>query len=237
MLLSAAYDLTAEEELQRLKIKARRHGQAGLDIPDELRGMAAECARQLAPYGKTIRDAMAFYVSHLTAAESAQIDQLVDDYLRGRQRSQLSAHYLIDITARLSRFKEDFRARPVRTIVAREIEEWLYSRTLANGHDLSPQTAVNARAILHAFFAWLLRQKLIDFNPVEAVPKPKVVRGAPAIWAPADLEPFAIAQIGRVLPIAPSALSYARSPPRRRRPLPAVGSVINATTPARVVAP
>ena len=68
----------------------------------------------------------------------------------------------------------------VRIIVAREIEEWLYSRTLANDHDLSPQTAVNARAILHAFFAWLLRQKLIDFNPVEAVPKPKVVRGAPA---------------------------------------------------------
>ena len=91
-----------------------------------------------------------------------------------------------------------------RTIVAREIEEWLYSRTLANGHDLSPQTAVNARAILHAFFAWLLRQKLIDFNPVEAVPKPKVVRGAPAIWAPADLEPFAIAQIGRVLPLLPA---------------------------------
>ena len=31
-------------------------------LPDELRGMAAECARQLAPYGKTIRDAVAFYV-------------------------------------------------------------------------------------------------------------------------------------------------------------------------------
>ena len=65
LLISAAYDRTAEEELQRLKIKARRHGQAGLDIPDELRGMAAECARQFAPYGKTIRDAVAFYVSHL----------------------------------------------------------------------------------------------------------------------------------------------------------------------------
>jgi hypothetical protein len=49
--------------------------------------------------------------------------------------------------------------------------------------------------------------------------------------APHDaLEPFAIPFV---------ALGYDQSPPRRRRrrPLPAVGSVINATTPARVVAP
>ena len=130
--------------------------------------------------------------------------KLVDDYLRARQRSQLSAHYLIYVTARLCASRRISERGRCASIVARELRSGSTAAPLQNGHDLSPQKAVNARAILHAFFAWLLRQKLIDFNPVEAVPKPKVVRGAPAIWAPADLEPFAIAQIGRVLPLLPA---------------------------------
>ena len=77
----------AEEELQRLKIKARRQGEAGLNMPDELRGQAVDAARRLKPYGKTIRDAVDFYLNHLTAAESAQVGALVDDYL---------AHTVID---------------------------------------------------------------------------------------------------------------------------------------------
>jgi integrase len=157
-------------------------------MPDELRGQAVDAARRLKPYGKTIRDAADFYLNHLTVAESAQVDRLVDDYLRAQQRGQLSERHLSDVTARLGRFKEDFRARPVRTIGAREIGEWLYGRNRANGQDLSAQTVVNWRAALNAFFVWLLRQKLIEFNPVEAIVKPKVTRSAPEIWAPADLE-------------------------------------------------
>ena len=63
----------AKEELERLKIKARRHGQAGLDMPDALRAEAVDCARRLKPYGKTIVDATNFYLHHLAAEESARV--------------------------------------------------------------------------------------------------------------------------------------------------------------------
>ncbi len=190
----------AEDELQRLKIKARRQGEAGLNIPDELRGMAVDAARRLKPYGKTITDAADFYLNHLTAAESAQIGTLVDDYLRTRQRAGLSERHFSDISSRLGRFKEDFGARPVRTIGAQEVEDWLFG-TRGNGDALSAQTVSNRRAILHAFFAWLHQQKKIEYNPVAAIAKPKVIRGAPEIWTPTDLEKLLKAAPPELVPI------------------------------------
>jgi site-specific recombinase XerD len=133
--------------------------------------------RRLKPYGKTIAAATAYFLQHLKAAESPQIGALVDDYLRARQLAQLSDRHLSDISSRLARFREDFGERPVRTIGAQELEDWLFS----NGEALSAQTVSNRRAILHAFFRWLLRQKRIDYNPITAIAKPRVVRGSPAI--------------------------------------------------------
>ena len=64
---------------------------------------------------------MDFYLHHLKAAESASVGALVDDYLRARQRAQLSDRHFNDISSRLSRFKEDFGGRPVRTIGAQAL--------------------------------------------------------------------------------------------------------------------
>jgi integrase len=187
----------AKAELERLKIKAYRQGQAGLDIPDQLRSMAVDCSRQLEPYGKTIAEATGHFLRHLADAESAPVAALVDDYLRARQRAGLSARHLRDISARLVRFRKDFGARPVRTIGAQEVEDWLFGE----GEVLSPQTVFNRRGILHAFFGWLLRQKAIEYNPVAAIAKPKVVRGAPPIWTPEDLEKLLRAAPPELVPV------------------------------------
>jgi integrase len=188
----------AKTELERLKIKAYRQGEAGLNLSDALRAEAAEAARRLKPYGKRIRDAVDFYLNHLKAEESAQVGPMVDDYLRARQRAGLSESHLSDISSRLGRFKEDFGERPTRTVSAQEVEDWLFG---GDGAALSPQTVSNRRAILHAFFGWLLRQKLIEHNPVAAIAKPKVVRGAPKIWAPADLERLLKAAPPELVPV------------------------------------
>ena len=51
-----------------------------------------------------------FYVRHLAASESAQVDKLVDDYVRSQERGGLSARHLRDVRNRLTRFKADFGA-------------------------------------------------------------------------------------------------------------------------------
>jgi integrase len=190
----------AEEELRNLQIKARRQGQAGLDMPDALRAMAVDCARRLKPHGKTLADASAFLLHHLAAGQSARVDALVDDYLRALERGRLSAKHLGDVRRRLGRFREAFSGRPVRTISARELEEWVHGLHV-NGNAPAAQTIVNWRSTLNAFFGWALRRKLVDFNPASAVSKPKVVRESPAIWTPEDL--------GKLLGGAPAELAPA----------------------------
>lgn len=169
-------------------------------MSDALRAMAVGCARQLKPHGKTILDATSFYLNYLAATESKHVEKLVEDYLRSQERSKLSARHLTDIRSRLGRFQEAFGGRPVRTLNATEIEKWLYSLS-DNGNSLEPQTLVNWRATLHAFFAWLLHQKLVDFNPVAGVAKPKVVRTPPAIWTPEDLAKLLTAAPAELVPL------------------------------------
>jgi integrase len=187
----------AEEELGRLKIKAKKAGQAGLDISDDLRAQAVDCARKLKPFGRTLSEAVDFFVRHLFASESAQVDKLVDDYIRSQERGGLSARHLRDVRNRLARFKADFGSHPCRTVTAAEIEQWLFD--LHNGDNPAPQTVKNWRATVRAFFAWALRQRAVDINPVDAVARPKVIRSAPEIWLPADLE--------KLLRAAPPALA------------------------------
>jgi integrase len=189
-------EAAAQAELRNLQIKVRRQGQAGLDISDSLRAMAVDCAHQLKPYNKTLLDATSFYISHLAASESACIRELTEDYLRSQERGRLSASHLAKLRSRLGGFCKEFGERPVRTVSAVEIEKWLF------GLDgLGARTLINRRATLHAFFAWMLRQKAVDFNPIASVARPKVIQASPAIWAPEDLAKLLISAPAGLLPV------------------------------------
>ena len=170
-----------------MEIKARREGLAGLNISDEVRAAAADCAKRLEPFGKTITEATDFFLHHLGKEQSAHAGKLVEEYIQARRRSQLSAKHVDGVRLRLLRFAESFANRPIKTIAAREIESWLYDLRGPGDRKLEPQTIVNWRAVINAFFSWLLRQKVIDFNPCAGVSKPRVLRAPPAIWAPEEM--------------------------------------------------
>ena len=124
------------------------------------------------------------------------VEKLVGDYLRSQERSKLSARHLADLHSRLARFQGAFGEQPVRTLTAAQLEGWIY-----DGNGLEPQTLVHRRATLRALFAWAVRQKLVDFNPVDAVARPKVVRAAPAIWEPENLSKLLKAAPPQLVPI------------------------------------
>ena len=86
---------------------------------------------------------------HLAASESAQVDKLVDDYIRSQERDGLSARHLRDVRQPAHAVQSGFGSRPCRTLSAAELEEWLYG--LHNGDGPAPQTAKNWRATLRAF--------------------------------------------------------------------------------------
>ena len=148
-------EAAAQEALRNLEIKARRQGQAGLDMPDALRAMAVDCARQLKPHGKTIADATAFLLHHLAAEQSAQVDALVDDYLRALERGRLSAKHLetsVGVLAGFGKLLGSVQSAPFPPASLRSGSmACTWTATLRQ-----PQTIVNWRAALNAFFGMVV---------------------------------------------------------------------------------
>jgi hypothetical protein len=122
----------AELELRRLKIKRVREGEESIGIPDTLRLMARDCANELAPFGKTLREATDFYMAHLRSAQrSITVGALVEEFKASRLHARVSPRYLADLRHRLGRFCVLFGDVPVGSLTSRIIEDWLHELALS----------------------------------------------------------------------------------------------------------
>jgi hypothetical protein len=106
----------AKEELKKWDKRVRKEGEDALAISQELRILAAKCAKRLGPFGKSIWDATEFYAEHLERMRgSVPVSVLFADYLQTKQRAKLSEKHLEDIKQRLGRFVADFADRSIKT--------------------------------------------------------------------------------------------------------------------------
>jgi hypothetical protein len=139
---------------QNLPGSKKKRGRAGLDVPLDLRIMAAKAARRLAPFNKSVLDAAEFYASHLECERSSiLVSDAIEDYLSSKVRAGFSERHLRDIRGRIGRFNKSFGVRLIRTITVREIEDWLH------GLFLIPQSFVNYRAVVHALFEHCVKRE------------------------------------------------------------------------------
>src|SRR6478736_6528841 len=78
-------------------------------------------AKQLAAYGKTIADAIEFYLPHLQAsARSGTFAELLAELLPAKKADGASKSYLIDLRSRLGQFEKSFGDRLVSEITSGE---------------------------------------------------------------------------------------------------------------------
>jgi integrase len=175
-------EVAAAKKLAELAKQHKQEGQAGLDVPLELRVMAVKAAKRLAPFNKSVLDAAEFYATHLEReCSSVLVSAAIEGYLNGKIRAGLSQRHLRDIRGRIGRFNEAFGPRLIRTMSVREIEDWLH------GISLAPQSVVNYRAVVHAFFEHCVKRSLVERNPIAAIDKVKLVDKAPEILTPEQL--------------------------------------------------
>jgi hypothetical protein len=73
----------AETVLQQKLIQQENYGTAGLSFNDRQRAEYLECTEKLEPFGATIRDAVNFYLPHLSALKRTKTAaELVDELLK-----------------------------------------------------------------------------------------------------------------------------------------------------------
>ncbi|HEY1771456.1 MAG TPA: hypothetical protein VGG02_14490 [Chthoniobacterales bacterium] len=176
----------------RLKeIDLLNQGREGVSFPTWLRVMAERENERLKPFGKTLSDAVDFFLRHLEAtANSVSLGQAKDELVENRRGSGASARYCYDLGIRIGRFCADFPDRRVAEISTADVDAWLASLALA------PVTRNTFRRDLRTLFAFAMTRRYCADNPVAQTTKAKEIGG--------EIEILTVAQTARLLETADS---------------------------------
>ena len=168
----------AEAELARQRSLLERHSRAAIGLSQREMSEIIAAKQELAPFSKTITDAVHFLVDHLERVRRCKttVAQLADEVLKAKLRDGMSKDYLRDLRSRFIRFCRDFGNRPIASVSVEEIDNWL--RDL----DLSPQSRVNYRSVIGVLFSHAVNRGMIDSNPIMRTAKPKVPGNPPEIF-------------------------------------------------------
>lgn len=183
----------AQTFAQQKDIELLNGGMEAAQFPSALRVMAGEAAKALSPFGKTISDAVNFYLPHLQAMNrTCTFRALTDELLSVKAKDGASSRYLGDLRSRLGQFATSMGEKSIAAITAREVDEWLRSL------DVSATTRNNFRRVLIVAFNFALDRGYCVMNPVEKSAKAKVIEGKVGI--------LTVSQTARLLEASPREL-------------------------------
>jgi len=171
------------EGFARMKqVEGEEMGNRAAELDADTRLAALKASKTLKPYGKTIADAVAYYVQHLKDTErSCRIDEAVDDFLAFKEAKGKSHYYMLDLKSRLKAFRDAFGGQFVTEITPKMIEGWLAGLKVGKG------SLNNSRRIVGVFFGYCLKQGLCRENPISRVEVADVKVKDVEIYTPADM--------------------------------------------------
>ena len=175
----------AETYAQECRAQRESHGTGGFG------------GAELAAYGKTVHDAIAFYLAHLRQKErSIPLAESIAELVELRRQSGKSARYCHDLELRLGRFKRDFDGRSVASFSAKELDEWL------SGLKVAPGTRNTFRRDLRTLFSFCEKRGYCPTNEARKTERAKAIEKPAEILTPAQSEALLRACGPDVLPVA-----------------------------------
>jgi integrase len=173
----------AEAEAMRQRTLLERYSREAIGLSQREMSDFIEANRKLAAYSETINDAVEFRIDHLERVRrhGITVAQLADEVVEAKRRDGRSEVYLRDLRYRLSKFVQDFGARPIAGITVDELDNWL--RALP----YSPQSRTNYRTIIGLLFSYAESRGIIERNIILRTAKPKLVDRPPEIFAVDEL--------------------------------------------------
>jgi hypothetical protein len=161
----------AQAEADERNLRIKQFGESVVGIDPALISEATQIQTLLKPYGKTIRDAGAFYLAHLkrinaSCAVTELVDKVLAEYARRLAAGEIGQHRSVDMRSALKRFEAQFGETNMATLTGGQIKDWL-----AGMAELTPRTRNNQLIDLHAAFATAKIWNLISENPLAGIPK------------------------------------------------------------------
>jgi integrase len=177
----------AEAYVSKLQTKRENVGNAKAAILEnpETQDMAARAVRKLAESGSplTLEEAVDDYLARYAlskARSSVSVLTVTDAFLHEKQQEGVSERHYGDLDQRTKRFCAKYGKEPIASITEQIISDWLI------GLPLSAQTKLNFRRVLHNLFAFAVKRRHIEINPVSNAVSPKVRRKRAVILDPEE---------------------------------------------------
>jgi integrase len=200
-------ELSARSFADEKEIEISNHGVRYGDIPPEVRRAYDHYRDESAELNAIGAEIMGFEelvrksIAEIRALHNLKIEnqiavaEAVAEFIAYKQ-TRVGARQLINLTAQLKRFAQDYGTTPIANITAAQIEKWLASlrsrrnpENLAKTPFLSPLSRNHHRASLHAFFAYASApaRALCPINPLAHLEPEKVTTSEPKAYSPQDV--------------------------------------------------
>ncbi|MDR3403940.1 MAG: hypothetical protein P4L99_15695 [Chthoniobacter sp.] len=138
-------------------------------VQKENNGISAFGNVELAAFGKTVHDAIAFYLGYLRRQQrSVPVKDAIAAFLD--RMSGRSARYTSDLRTRLGHFETVFGDQQIGSVEPAAITDWL------DGMDVSPVTRNTIRRRVASFFAFAKEKKWRQDNPFAGGKKAEIKR-------------------------------------------------------------
>src|SRR5215471_10435072 len=173
----------ADAECLRQRTLLERHSREAVGLSQRAMSEVIAARDKLAEYGKTLSEAVEFYVDHLERVRRCKITvaQLADEVLETKRKDGRSTKYTDMLRLYFKRFRQDFGDRLIADITVEELDTWL--RDLPG----SPKTRADYRSNSGILFSYAAQRRMIDFNPIAFTAKPKLIDKAPEIFTVDEL--------------------------------------------------
>ena len=171
----------ADAYAQTKRLEFKEIGYRAAELDEATKRLALDAKKRL-PKGKTIRDAVDFYLQYLEdTAKSIVIDEAIDEFLNYKEAKNSSHRYLLDLKSRLNAVRKAFGGEYPTQITARRIDAWLA------GLNVEKVSQNNYRRVLSVFFTFCMKQGFCRDNPLKRVDAAKITPKDTEIFSPADM--------------------------------------------------
>lgn len=172
-----AIAFSSQKKAEKASLGNLAHG-----LSDLLKQEALGCTERLRPYGKTLSDAVDYFIADLALTEkSATVERAAQEMLAGMAKNRLSRRHLKATESYLNQFGQAHGKDNVAGINSQRIQTWLESKKMA---DVTYNTKLR---YLRSFFAFCQKKKYAKANPANEVDFKKALSSAPRLLSPTDL--------------------------------------------------
>jgi integrase len=157
-------------------------------LSDDIKREALLCLRQLAPYGKSLSDAVAYFVRDLEAqGASKTVADAIAALQADASSRDLSRRHRGMLGSILGRFSKAHGGELVASLRAEKVQAWLDGLRGKDGKPLGAVSFNTYRTYLASLFSLCVKREWARTNPVDRIAKRKVRARVPRLLAPGDL--------------------------------------------------